>query len=43
MLDLIIKNAKVCTSSDVFLCDIGIQNKQIVLLEKNINQKSKEH
>ena len=42
MLDLIIKNAKVCTSSDIFLCDIGIQNKQIVLLEKSINQKSKE-
>ena len=42
MLDLIIKNAKVCTSSDVFVCDIGVQNKEIVLLEKNINQKSKE-
>ena len=42
MLDLIIKNAKICTASDIFLSDIGIQNKQIVLLEKNITQKSKE-
>ena len=42
MLDLIIKNAKICTSSDIFLSDIGIQDKQIVLLQKNIEQKSKE-
>ena len=42
MLDLIIKNAKICTSSDIFVSDIGILNKQIVLLEKKITQKSKE-
>ena len=29
-------------SSDIFVCDIGIQDKEIILLEKNINQKSKE-
>ena len=42
MLDLIIKNAKICTSSDIFVSDIGILNKQIVSLEKKISQKSKE-
>jgi dihydropyrimidinase len=41
MLDLIVKNAKACTSSDIFVCDIGIKNEQIVLLEKNIKQPSK--
>ena len=41
MLDLIVKNAKACTSSDIFECDIGIKNEQIVLLEKNITQPSK--
>ena len=41
MLDLTIKNAKACTSSDIFVCDIGIKNEQIVLLEKNITQSSK--
>ena len=42
MLDLIIKNAKICTSSDIFVSDIGILNKQIVLLEKrNQLKKSK--
>ena len=41
MLDLTIKNAKACTSSDIFVCDIGIKNEQIVLLEKNISQTSK--
>ncbi len=43
MLDLIIKNAKACTSSDVFDCDIGIKDEKIVLLEKNIKQSSKKN
>ena len=41
MLDLIIKNAKICTSSDIFLSDIGIQDKQIVLLQKILNKNQK--
>ena len=41
MLDLTIKNAKACTSSDIFECDIGIKDEKIVLLEKNIKQSSK--
>ena len=41
MLDLIIKNAKACTASDIFDCDIGIKDELIVLLEKNIKQSSK--
>ena len=34
MIDLIIKNAKVATASDVFNCDIGIDKEKIVFLEK---------
>ena len=41
MLDLTIKNAKACTSSDIFECDIGIKDEKIVLLEKNMKQSSK--
>jgi len=41
MLDLIIKNTKACTSSDIFECDIGIKDEKIVLLEKKIKQPSK--
>ena len=41
MLDLIIKNAKACTSADIFDCDIGIKDEQIALLEKDIKQSSK--
>ena len=41
MLDLIIKNAKACTSSDIFECDIGINDEKIVLLQKKITQSSK--
>ena len=37
MLDLVIKNAKACTASDIYECDIGIKDEQIVLLEKNIS------
>ena len=35
MIDLIIKNAKVATASDIFNCDIGIDKEKIVFLEKD--------
>ena len=41
MIDLIIKNAKVATASDVFTCDIGIDKEKIVFLEKNTSKESK--
>ena len=42
MLDLLIKNAKVCTSSDLFRSDIGIKDQKIVQLQNNITTDSKE-
>ena len=41
MIDLIIKNAKVATASDVFSCDIGIDKEKIVFLEKNSSKEAK--
>ena len=41
MIDLIIKNAKVATASDVFNCDIGIDKEKIVFLEKNSSKEAK--
>ena len=35
MIDLIIKNAKVATASDVFSCDIGIDKEKIVAKYEN--------
>ena len=42
MIDLIIKNAKVATASDLFMCDIGIDNEKIVFLEKNSLKEAKQ-
>ncbi len=41
MLDLLIKNAKICTASDIFNADIGIKNQKIVQLQNNISSESK--
>ena len=41
MIDLIIKNAKIATASDVFSCDIGIDKEKIVFLEKNSSKEAK--
>ena len=41
MIDLIIKNAKVATASDVFNCDIGIDKEKIVFLEKNSSKEAR--
>ena len=42
MIDLIIKNAKVATASDIFNCDIGIDKEKIVFLEKNSSKEAKQ-
>jgi len=41
MIDLLLKDAKVVTATDIFISDIGINNEKIVLLEKGTNQLSK--
>ena len=41
MLDLLIKNAKICTASDIFNADIGIKDQKIVQLQNNITSESK--
>ena len=42
MIDLIIKNAKVVTASDIFNCDIGVDKEKIVFLEKNSSKEAKQ-
>ncbi len=42
MIDLIIKNAKAATASDIFNCDIGIDKEKIVFLEKNSSKEAKQ-
>ena len=42
MLDLIIKNTKSCTATDIFDCDIGIKDGKIVLLQSLIKEESKD-
>jgi len=42
MIDLIIKNAKVATASDLFTCDIGIDKEKIVFLEQNSSKEAKQ-
>jgi len=42
MIDLIIKNAKVATASDIFTCDIGIDKEKIVFLEKDSSKEAKQ-
>jgi|TARA_B100000929_G_scaffold129955_1_gene102862 dihydropyrimidinase len=41
MIDLIIKNGKVATASDLFDCDIGIDKEKIVFLENNTSREAK--
>lgn len=41
MLDLLIKNAKICTASDIFNAEIGIKDQKIVQLQNNITSESK--
>ena len=41
MLDLLVKNAKICTASDIFNADIGIKDQKIVQLQNNITSESK--
>jgi dihydropyrimidinase len=40
MIDLIIKNAKVVTASDIFNCDIGVDKEKIIFLEKNSSKEA---
>ena len=41
VLDLIIKNAKIATASDVFMADIGIKGEQIVMIGSHLPEANK--